>query len=295
MPNKSESFVQRAASIGWRAVAAGGIAWSAAACEPALHPGNQKGQTLQPAQGEQLAIVPDLGLKIDEAEWLKTLQLGSKWELVPSVFNSDDNWSSDKSNTSIISLVNASNNFIISANRPMAEFMFKEAKINNSVAPIFIGFADNWLPTNINGDSGVGLTREMINGNKNAFVAQMSLNAVTWITLKLMEEEGLPDSEFESIASFVLSHTTVHEEGHAGAQFNTFWRLNKGIIPPDANGNTHQQIYAFGDNYVRLYREAESRQQQKHALVFSMRPTNDFDLNSFREKIYREGKKLGLD
>ncbi|EKD85427.1 MAG: hypothetical protein ACD_38C00031G0002 [uncultured bacterium] len=242
-----------------------------------------------PAPQEQL-LVPDLGLRIDEAGFLNIAQQGPRWGLLPEVVNMDKSgcpkWSPG------ICVAQYSANFTVAINGPMAEFMYKQSQLTSPIRPVKIIFEEIWQEIN---------KKEHVSGSTNITVDEkeihilMSLKASAWEVFKELERRNLPLDYFEGALSYKLSRYFVHEAGHAGAEVKKLAKPGRLIPDTDVAESTHPQVYAFDARYDQLYRQAEAKKIAEGALIFGAQPKGAINLLALRNQLYQEARAKGME
>ncbi len=235
-------------------------------------------------------VIADLGLAINRERWEQVLKKNPNIVNIPSI-PSYAEWNLEGSQKNIF-IGSLSKNFNVRANKNVAEFMFLSARMDNLPLDTYVFFTDSWLNTGTDHDGAAFTT---IYSNKEtqekAIGINISLNAVSWVAFKLMEEGNIP---FTVAANFVVSHIAAHEAGHGGAQFKALGREDNTAVPFN-DPATHPQIDRFQETYINLFTKAAVEGRSDSALMFIIEPLEHLNLERHREKIMQEAIMLGLE
>ncbi len=230
--------------------------------------------------------VPDLGLKIDENGFRALVKAGYKFELLPDAADKSKllAWSKD------IYLGKSSSLFKVAINKPIGDFLFRQAKLTNPTLTTNIIFAEEWGEGDqISGEGGF----TAITQDETELHIIMWLKRAAWHAFKTADQQKLPVKDYyQGFVSFYASSWTVHELGHAGAENKALWKKGQ-VIPQDQTEITHPQIFAFQKQYESLYDAAGKQGLAANALLIGIEPT--IDLNRLRDQIFREARQRGFE
>lgn len=240
-----------------------------------------------PVTIEQKSTI-DLGLRINETEFLRLARAGPRWGVLPKTPDKEKlacpSWSPG------ICMGEYSSNFIVAVNGPMVDFMFRHSQTANPAKPVKIIFVEDWIKAE-DGSYVAGGTNILADGIDIA----VSLKALAWNSFKIMENERtltVPNASeyFEGSMSILASRTAVHELGHGGAQVK---RLG---LKPDTSAAeaVHMQIYSFEEQYDALVHKAATQGFPEGGLMFGAQPGDQFNRLAYMNQIYKEAQSMGL-
>lgn len=240
------------------------------------------------ADKEETAVV-DLGLRIDEEAFFRAARSIPRWETLPDA--------TDKSKLSCQSLSpnvcqgQSSSLFKVAFNRPMAEFMFRQAKLVNPPIKTNIMFVDEWGES-LDSEHGQGGFSGITADEKEQNVV-IFLKRAAWHAFRAAEVQNLSIQDyFQGFLSRFVSAWTVHELGHAGAETKALWKKGQSIVPAQYEA-VHPQIFAFQNRYDRLYDQVAKQGLIANALVVALEPLAD--LSVLRAQIFQEARQKGLE
>lgn len=233
--------------------------------------------------------IPNLNLKIDERGWQEVINQRSIWEFLPDA--------QDKQNLNCIPwfkgicLGKISTNFKVVVNRPVASFLFKQAKLDNLPLPHNLFFVDHWETSLTEKGHEGGFTAITADGKEQHTI--LWLKYLAWHTFKQIDHDRLSPIEdhFTGLASYNLSVWTTHELGHAGAELKAFWG-SRNRVSLQMYEAVHPQIYDFQNQYSKLFDQASKQGKAKESLIFGVQSTTE--LKSLRLSLYNEADKLGI-
>lgn len=239
-----------------------------------------------PATNVEKKTVPDLGLKINEADFRAIVKAGNKFDLLPDATDKSKllAWSQD------IYVGKSSSIFKVAINKPVADFLFRQAKLTNPSLRTNIIFIEDWGEGDqISGEGGfTGITQD---GTEQHIA--IWLKRAAWHAFKSADQQKLPVKDYyQGFVSFFASSWTVHELGHAGAENKALWKKGQ-EIPQDQTEIIHPQIFAFQKQYDSLYDQAGRQGLAANALLVGIEPT--IDLNKLRDQIFREARQRGFE
>lgn len=237
------------------------------------------------SQKEQQKIVPDLGLNINEAEFLNLSRQAPKWGLLPNTPDKDKLacpvWSPK------VCMGGYSSNFRFAVNGPMADFMFKQSQLTNPLLPTKIFFLEDWGEMNnkehVSGFTGITSDRKEIH-------IVMSLKSISWEVFQVLDRGKLSMDYFEGTLSYLLSRYIVHELGHAGAEAKKLAKPGKLVPEEGIEESVHPQVYAFDAHYDQLFHKAEAVKNAEGALVFGAQTREALDMLFYWNQLNQEAK-----
>ncbi len=244
-------------------------------------------KTAQIKTTETKTTTPDLGLKLDEGKWLEALKKSPVWEQLPDATNKVNlkcpRWSPK------ICMGQVSKSFKIAINRPMAEYVFSEAKMTGLPVPTNIVFVEDWgqvgPESHIEGFTGLTVDKKELD-------IMIWLKPLIWASFLAVEKrkQSLTDY-FQGTLCAAASSRLVHETAHAGAEFKTFDLLHNNPSE-EALEAVHPQIYQFQNRYEQLYDMVGKQGLALNALLVGVEPV--VDLNLLRQQIFQEASQKGL-
>lgn len=240
---------------------------------------------------QQVEVVsPNLGLRIDEVEFWRSVRQG------PQVTIITETWDRNKMDClkplGDFCISEASPNFKIALNKPMLDFMFRQADLIKPSLPTRMVFAEDWLDVRQEDHTG-GFTAISDDGSDQIIV--ISLKAAALLAFRDLEIKRLSgENYFNGAISFIVSKFASHEFAHAGRQTKRFLKPGTSLIPDDLLEATHQQIFAFDARYADLYDQALERGLGSNALIFVVNLEQRVNLQSYKAQIFKEAKELGI-
>lgn len=237
---------------------------------------------------EQIIQKPDLGLKINEAEFWNVIKRGYVYGILPETDQKDKMycpaWAPG------ICMSESSPNFTVAVNGLMAEFMFRQTSAVNPVLPTKMIFIEDWWKT----DEGYVAASTAISENEIHIITSLKMSAFE--AFKIMEQEGIlqaPDSSdhFRGTLSLLVSRSAAHEWVHAGGEAKKF-----GLVrDKNLTDTLHPQVYDFEEKYDKLIREAERRGFLHEAgLIFGVEPKQNVNLLAYRNQLNKEAQERGI-
>ncbi|MBI2268126.1 MAG: hypothetical protein HYU80_01605 [Candidatus Blackburnbacteria bacterium] len=231
----------------------------------------------------------NLELEINEQGWQEAIAQKAGWEFLPDA--------SYKKNLSCapwhkrVCLGKISNNLKIAVNRPIAQFILKQAGVENLPVPYNIVFVDHWETVQTEAGHQAGFTAVTADGKEQNTI--LWLKYLAWYAFKQIDYHKLTPLEdyFAGVASYHLSVWAVHELGHAGKELKKFWNI-RNTITPQVYELVHPQIHEFHNQYVKLLEVAQSQNRIRESLLFGIEPT--VNLTKWREELYQEAENLGF-
>lgn len=229
--------------------------------------------------------VPNLYLKIDEAEFWKVVKAGGKFEVLPDA--------TDKSKllpySPNIYMGRSSTLFKVGINKPLNDFMIGQSKLLNPPLRTNIIFVEDWGEGDMVSGEG-GFTGIKDEKEQNIVIY---LKRAAWHAFKAADNQNLTIQDYyQGFISFFTSSWTVHEFGHAGAQTKTLWGKG-GQIPQAKFEATHAQIFTFQKQYEALYDQAGKQGLAVNALPVVIEPI--VDLDRLRTQINQEARQRGFE
>lgn len=230
--------------------------------------------------------VPNLDLKIDEAEFWKVVKAGGKFEVLPDA--------TDKSKllpySPNIYMGRSGTLFKIGINKPLIDFMIGQSKLLNPPLRTNIAFVEDWGEGDmVSGEGGFsGITKDETEQN-----IIIWLKRAAWHAFKAADKQNLPIQDYyQGFLSLYASSWTVHEFGHAGAETKELWKKGQ-QIPQAQFEAVNPQIHAFQKQYEGLYDQAGKQGLAADALLVGIEPT--INLSRLRAQINQEAKQGGFE
>lgn len=271
----------------WMSLALALAVTTIAAC--AATPDTSKGNKTPTVTPIERQTPQGLGAEINEADFFRVAAQGARWGLLPNTSDKDKlacpNWSPG------ICVGSYTSNFKVAINGPMADLMFRQTQATNPLKPLKVILVEDWIKA----DTGEPLAGGTDKSEKEIRVA-VSLKAVAWNVFKLMEADKTfsasnADEYFEGTMSLLSSRVAVHELLHAGAESKRLGLTPAGVLTEVL----HPQIYAQEEKYAGLVQQAGRRGYPEGGLIFGVQPVNTFRWSDYREQIYREAGRLGVN
>ncbi len=235
---------------------------------------------------------PDLGLNIDEAGFWRVVAQGPRFGVITHA-NSFDQLDYLRTLGNLY-IGEVSPNFAIGINQPMADFIFTQADLVNSVLPTRIIFSEEWFE---------GAEVDQYSGGFAAITTdgmwqdiRISINAAALETFLHLDQSGkvLELDNFRGVLSHNLSYRVVHEAAHGGREARRFLSQMLNLTYGPIAELVHPQIFTFTDRYNRLFNEASLRGQGDGALVFAVDTSQQFNLEAYKISIYRQARARGI-
>lgn len=248
----------------------------------------QPTKVVQTKSPETKMAGPDLGLEFDQKKWLETLQKKPVWELLPDATNKANlkcpAWSPK------ICLGQVSSSFRVAINRPMAEYVFSQAKMTDLPVQTDIAFIEEWgeIGPIMHYPGETRLTADLTEQNIFLWLKLIARSAF----LMADKQKSNPSEYVQYFLSFYASSYLVHETGHAGAEFRIL-NLSQEKPSPEMFEAVHPQIYQFQKEYEELLDNAAKRGFVENALLIGVEPV--VDLKTLKQKIFQEAKERGLE
>lgn len=237
-------------------------------------------------------LVPDLGLKIDEAGFWRAVYSGPRFGTIT------ESWDRNRIDClrplEDFCIAEESPSFAVGLNRPMVDFMFRQADLTNPSLPTRMVIVEDWLGyVGIEGAHVGGYSAISDNGSEQVIV--VSLKSAVLEAFKDLEKKGLPPEDyFKGAVSYWISWITAHEIAHGGAQTKKLLKPGQTSIAGYLQESTHPQIHAFNERYAQLYAQAQERGLGEGALILAVDLDNSIDLQAYKAKILQEAKERAL-
>lgn len=236
---------------------------------------------------QQVEVVStDLGLSINEDGFWQASRQGSQVGIITE--SRDRNKMDCLKPLGDFCIAEASPNFKVALNKPMLDFMFRQADLINPSLPTRMIFIEDWLDVKQEEHTG-GFTAISDDGSDQIIV--ISLKAAALSAFQDLENKKLSEEVyFNGAISFMVSRFAAHEFAHAGRQTKKYLKLGSSLISDDLLEATHPQIYAFDGKYIDLYDQALGRGFGDNALFFIVNLEKEIDLQRFKLQIFQEAR-----
>lgn len=232
----------------------------------------------------------DLELDIDEAGFWRVVNGGHRFGIITQT--EDRNKMDHLRPHGNLWVAETSSSFRVAINKPMADFMFKQADLINPSLPTRMLFVEAWLDP-ARGEHTGGFTAISDNGVDQIII--ISLKAVALEAFLDLERKGLSLVDyFDGALSYFASRYTAHEIAHAGRQTKRLFKRRMTFIPDDLLDAIHPQISAFDQKYTQLYNQASDRSLGEAAMIFAVGLEERVNLSTFRAQILQEARLRGM-
>lgn len=241
-----------------------------------------------PSPLEQRALEIDLGLNINEEGFWKAVNAGPIFGLITET--------SDKARMDCLGslgdfcIAEASPNFKVAINQPIADFMFRQSGLFNPSLPTRMLLVEEWLDTS---EEQTGAFTAVANDRSDQVIV-ISLKTAVLQALKDLERKGLsPEVYFDGAVSYFVSQMSSHEMADAGARTKKLLAPGAILIGDNLIHATQSQVFAFSNRYTELYDQASAKEAGRAALIFGVTLETGVELESYRASILQEAAHFG--